>query len=146
MFQHFSFMSEINRRQFDFFATYIIPYIQLCPVTNRECTNIFSFMNFTIVYIPYLWSLKFGVPLTKLISNRKYSFFGSCFFFVSSCSADKCIKFELFNNIKQRIGLQGIAAGKLSLLFGKIFLFNGIFYFANDQFLPNFIYQFISKI
>src|SRR5450432_4542944 len=105
MFYYFSLMSKINRRQFYLFSLYIVPYIQFGPVAYRECTNVLTFVNFSIVCVPQFGPLQFGIPLPEFISHRKYSFLGSCLFFVSSCAADQCIKFELFNNIKEGIGL-----------------------------------------
>ncbi len=113
---HISFMGKINRWQFNFFPSYIIPDIEFCPVADWKNAHIFSFLNFTIVDIPEFWSLSFRIPLSEFIPHRKYSFFGPRFFLISSGASNACIKPKFFDRIQQRKSLQCIATGKLARL------------------------------
>src|SRR5688572_10979354 len=97
MLDHFSIMCKIDTRQTYFFMTYIIPDIQLCPVADRKYPYIFSFMNSAVINVPKLRTLQLWIPLSKFITNRKNSFFCSCFFFVSPGTPDTTIKFEFFD-------------------------------------------------
>src|SRR6218665_2705684 len=130
MLEHFPFMRKINRRQFDFFPADVIPYIQFGPVADRKYPYIFSFVNFTVVEVPQFRTLQLGVPLAKFIPYRKNPFLGPCLLLIPAGAANAGIKCKLFNGIEQRVGLQGVAAGKFSFWLGKLAFFDGVFYFS----------------
>src|SRR4030095_8345382 len=99
MFYHVAFMREIDGRQRDIFFSYIIPYIQFCPIADWKYSYILTFVYPAVVGTPQLGSLQFWVPLAKFIFNQKYSLFCSRFLFVSSCAADTGVKSKFFYGV-----------------------------------------------
>src|SRR5436190_23506030 len=146
MLDYFSLVRKIDGRQIYFFLSDIIPDIEFRPVADRKHPYVFAFVYPSIVNIPQFRSLKLGIPLAKLITDGKYSLFGSCFFLVSSPATDTAIEFELFYRIQQCISLQPVSAGKFSFLFCEITLLDGVFYFSHDERGIYFFHQPISEL
>src|SRR5450631_342420 len=139
-------MGEINGRQINFFPAYVIPYIELRPVTDWKYAYVFPFLNLTIIDVPEFGPLPLGIPLSEFIPNRKYSFFGPGFFFVPSCSADAGIKSKFFYRIQQGVGLQRVAACKFTTGFFQRFFPDCVFDLANDEFFSDTFYQAVTII
>ena len=99
MLKHFTLMRKINRRQINFFAADIIPYIEFRPVTDWEYANVLPFMNTTIVNVPEFRALQFWIPLSELIANRKDAFFRAGFLFITTGTADAGVELELFDGV-----------------------------------------------
>ena len=65
-------------------------------VAYRKNPKMLANVVLAVKYIPKLRTLIFWIPLSKFISEREKSFFGSSFFFISSCTSHSCIKFFFF--------------------------------------------------
>ncbi|MNR46260.1 hypothetical protein D3C85_1652030 [compost metagenome] len=92
-------MREVDAWQFNFFAADVVPNIQLGPVADRKYTDVFAFLDFTVINVPKLRTLTFRVPLAKFIANRENTLFCACFFFVSACTANTGIELVFGNGI-----------------------------------------------
>src|SRR5687768_15589586 len=103
-------------------------------------------MYFPIVGIPKFRTLKLRIPLAELITNRKYSFLCSCFFFITTCTANAGIEFKFFYSIEQSICLKLVTAGEFPFLLGEPFCFYSVLYLTDNQFCSDTVCKFISEI
>jgi hypothetical protein len=101
-------VGKVDGRKINFFAFYVSPYIELGPIREWECPEMFTWCDVTLVEMPQLWALASGVPLSKRISEREHAFFGSSLVFVSSSSTKGSVKSVLGYSVKQSHCLESI--------------------------------------
>src|SRR5690606_11491038 len=130
-----TFMSKIQRRDFDIFSFDVIPDIKLRPVTYWKNTYVFALLNTSVKNTPKFRTLSLRIPLTEFISHCKNSFFRSSLFFIPASTSTTSIKLLLFDSLQKSYSLQRVPAGILTLLFNNPSFINRILHQTDNQFL-----------
>src|SRR5471030_2415667 len=103
-------MTEIERRDFDFFRGDILPDVHFGPVAQREDAKMFPVMKPSVKDVPKFGPLIFRVPLAELVPMRKEAFLGPCFFLVPARSADGGVGAEFLQRVEEGDGLEPVPA------------------------------------
>src|SRR3569833_1139162 len=98
-------MSEVYGWQFNFLSPDVIPNNKFAPVADREYAYVLSFVELTVKDVPEFRPLAFRVPLTKLITNGKYTLHRTCFLLIATVAANTGIKAIFGNGIQQGYSL-----------------------------------------
>jgi hypothetical protein len=102
-------MREIDRRQFEFFAGDVLPHVELGPVRDRKHAHVFARMDARVVQVPEFRTLRFRIPLTEFVAERKDAFFRARFFFIATCAADAGVELVFGDCFQQRHCLRCVA-------------------------------------
>ena len=68
---YFAFFRKVEFWDSDVFLEYVLPYVHLGPVRDREHTEVFSHTLLTVEQVPELWALVLRIPLTEVIAVRE---------------------------------------------------------------------------
>lgn len=125
---------------------YILPYIKLSPVAQREYADTFTFSDTRVVDVPKLRTLVLWVPLMELISEREYTFFRTRFFLVTARTSECSIEFVFIECIKQGLCLHQVCVNLTSVSKRSYTGFECLHIAFNDKVPAIFLGIFIAEL
>ena len=97
-----------------------------------------------VEYVPQFRSLVLGVPLAEFVAVREYALLGAGLLLITACTTASAVKFMFGQGVKQRYGLQLVAAGVESLLLNNFSLINGFLHGTYHEVCTQTLYQVIA--
>ena len=95
---------EVQRDDRDLLQMDVLPDVQLGPVAHREYPDRFPLIDPSVVKIPQLRALIFGIPAMGPIPKAKHAFLGTTLLFVATSAPKRCIKTVLGQGRLERVG------------------------------------------
>src|SRR5581483_3783392 len=143
--KHAALFSEVKRHDRNFFEVDVMPDVQFGPIGERKDANALAGTDASVVQIPQLRTLIFGVPLTSVVAEGENALFRARALFIAARSAECGIEAVGTQTIEQSLCLQQSAAALRSQSYWVCAFCKSVFITPDDKVQPKLACVLIAK-